>query len=252
MWIPDTYLKWHSTEHWYSHEQFFHWTCHTSHPGRYDRYEKNKSQSQAKQGAIKKSPASAQVIQKQPLSQWRWFLMHIFKLFLSSQPPAARPTVTEAPLIDFSSPQVVVRWLKNVPLSFNCNRELGRMMLTFQTLGATAEPVSLAPSLANFKVSMLLPTILVSISLPGWWCCQPGQLDRGRKCGKAWNYSGSGEKHSSSDCFREQATTNGNQNFRGKLIKHCLKLINFQEFDQFLAERAAAGETSKKDSWRLI
>ena len=28
-------------------------------------------------------------------------------------------------------------------------------------------------------------------------------------------------------------------------------LSTFQEFDQFLAERAAAGETPKKDSWRL-
>ena len=33
----------------------------TKNPPRYDRYEKNKNQSQAKQGAIKKSPASAQV-----------------------------------------------------------------------------------------------------------------------------------------------------------------------------------------------
>ena len=66
---------------------------------RYDRYEKNKSQSQqAKQGAIKKSPS-------------------------------ARPAATEAPLIDFSTPQ---------------------------TIGATAEPASLAPSLANFKVPRLI------------------------------------------------------------------------------------------------
>ena len=66
---------------------------------RYDRYEKNKSQSQqAKQGAIKKSPS-------------------------------ARPAATEAPLIDFSTPQ---------------------------TIGATAEPASLAPSLANFKVPLLI------------------------------------------------------------------------------------------------
>jgi len=43
---------------------------------RYDRYEKNKSQSQARQGAIKKSPAAAQPLR-----------------------------VAEAPLIDFSSPQ---------------------------------------------------------------------------------------------------------------------------------------------------
>jgi len=109
---------------------------------RYDRYEKNKSQSQAKQGAIKKSPASA-------------------------QPPAARPTVTEAPLIDFSSPQ---------------------------TLGATAEPVSLAPSLANFKDDD-------AANLANWI----------------------GEEN-----VEKPETT--------------------QEFDQFLAERAAAGETSKKDS----
>ena len=66
---------------------------------RYDRYEKNKSQSQqAKQGAIKKSPS-------------------------------ARPAATEAPLIDFSTPQ---------------------------SIGATAEPASLAPSLANFKVPLLM------------------------------------------------------------------------------------------------
>ena len=68
---------------------------------RYDRYEKNKSQSQqAKQGAIKKSP--------------------------SARPAAA---ATEAPLIDFSAPQ---------------------------TIGATTEPASLAPSLANFKVPLLM------------------------------------------------------------------------------------------------
>ena len=66
---------------------------------RYDRYEKNKSQSQqAKQGAIKKSPS-------------------------------ARPAATEAPLIDFSTPQAI---------------------------GATTEPASLAPSLANFKVPLLM------------------------------------------------------------------------------------------------
>ena len=29
-------------------------------------------------------------------------------------------------------------------------------------------------------------------------------------------------------------------------------MLHFQEFDQFLAERAAAGETPKKDSWSFI
>merc|ERR1711934_624994 len=104
--------------------------------------EKNKSQSQAKQGAIKKSPASA-------------------------QSPAARPNVTEAPLIDFSTPQ---------------------------TLGATSEPASLAPSLANFKDDD-------AANLANWI----------------------GEEN-----VEKPETT--------------------QEFDQFLAERAAAGETPKKDS----
>ena len=116
-------------------------------PTRYDRYEKNKSQSQAKQGAIKKSPASAQVDKK-------WHdTFHLceesrYMLNLISQSPAARPTVTEAPLIDFSSPQVN-------KILFCFNRQSANnteIWCHFQTLGATSEPASLAPSLANFKV----------------------------------------------------------------------------------------------------
>jgi len=104
---------------------------------RYDRYEKNKSQSQqAKQGAIKKSPS-------------------------------ARPAATEAPLIDFSTPQAI---------------------------GATTEPASLAPSLANFK----------------------------------------------DDDAADLANWIGEENLE--------KPETTQEFDQFLAERAAAGETPKKDT----
>ena len=55
---------------------------------------------------------------------------------------ACWPNVTEAPLIDFSTPQVKIKQPKIVSSIWCC----------IQTLGATSEPASLAPSLANFKV----------------------------------------------------------------------------------------------------
>lgn len=60
-------------------------------------------------------PNKVQLRSLQPPLRWckkSTYVNHddFFTPFLSCQPPAARPTVTEAPLIDFSSPQVKMHW----------------------------------------------------------------------------------------------------------------------------------------------
>ena len=76
------------------------------------------------------------------------------------QAPAPRP-VSEAPLIDFSSG------------------------------AATAQPASLAPSVANFKVLSVLAAGQGSQwVLAGWRCCQSGQLDWRGELGEAWHHPG--------------------------------------------------------------